>query len=33
VLSATCVAETYRFLEASETQPSNGDKKGKKKKG
>ena len=33
VLSATCVAETYRFLEASETQPSKGDKKGKKKKG
>ena len=33
VLSATCVAETYRFLEAGETQPSKGDKKGKKKKG
>lgn len=32
MLSATCVAETYRFLEASETQPSKGDQKGKKKK-
>ena len=32
MLSATCVAETYRFLEASETKPSKEKKKGKKKK-